>query len=147
MNWPRAAGAVSVSLHGMHPVVEGPCQAKITRCAMRNLSGIQLRDRGPIATSILGTAWNWYHVYDCHLQLHFIAGLRITNLAFFPEFLRGQRRTPTPPAAMLLWNAVKKHMTASVHLTLRQHCRWGAALGSGAYSTDLLKRQAQYFKA
>ena len=33
---------------------------------------------------------------------------------------------PTPSAAMLLWNAVKKHMTASVHLTLTQHCRWGA---------------------
>jgi len=27
---------------------------------------------------------------------------------------------------MLLWSTVKKHMTAPVHLTLTQHCRWGA---------------------
>jgi len=53
-------------------------------------------------------------------------------------FVRAAQNPHTPGGNA----AVKKHMTASVHLTLTQHCRWGA----GAYSTDLLKRQAQYFK-
>ena len=43
---------------------------------------------------------------------------------FSPDSFCAGSAEPHTPAAMLLWNAVKKHMTASVHLTLTQHCRW-----------------------
>ena len=49
---------------------------------------------------------------------------------YVPFLLRNKEDTMWPPWPHLhvicWWNAVKKHMTPSVHLTLTQHCRWGA---------------------
>ena len=73
---------------------------------------------------------------------------------YVPSLLRNKEHTMWPPwphlhvilhffspAAILLWNAVKKHMTVSVHLTLTQHCRRERTV-----STDLFKAASPIFQ-
>ena len=57
-------------------------------------------------------------------------------------FARAAQNPHTPGGNAAVERCKEAYMTASVHLTLTQHCRWGAG-----HSTDLLKRQAQYFKS